>query len=175
MLALFGVGLDGLPIDQPICLRIALTVARAGGRCPVEPTAIRETAQKDVGRDCVGDGRLVRPRAPNACRRRLENRSLSYGGPRVRIRLPPAESPLRTGALRLVEHQDVRLDPTLVDQPVRLGSSTDRQVWISNRHRQPRRAGVEVRHLERVFGLSQHVRADFISLHRQHPSCSRRR
>jgi len=33
---------------------------------------------------------------------------------------PPAESPLRTGALRLVEHQDVRLDPALVDQPVRL-------------------------------------------------------
>ena len=40
-------------------------------------------------------------------------------GPIVRIHLPPAESPLRTGALRLVEHQDVRLDPALVDQPVR--------------------------------------------------------
>jgi hypothetical protein len=30
-------------------------------------------------------------------------------GRRVRILFPPAASPLRTGALRLVEHQDVRL------------------------------------------------------------------
>src|SRR6267143_1612278 len=44
-----------------------------------------------------------------------ENHRPYRGGPRVRIPLPPAESPLRTGALRLVEHQDVRLDPALVD------------------------------------------------------------
>jgi hypothetical protein len=47
--------------------------------------------------------------------RRGEKSRLESGGPKVRILFPPAESPLRTGALRLVEHQDVRLDPALVD------------------------------------------------------------
>jgi hypothetical protein len=34
---------------------------------------------------------------------------------------------------------------------------------------QPRRAGVEVRHLEQVFRLYPHVRVNFIHLHRQYP------
>jgi len=71
---------------------------------------------------------------PGSDRWNLASTTFPDAGPMVRIRFPPAESRLRTGALRLVEHQDVRLDPALVDQPVRLGSSTDRQVWI-NRHR----------------------------------------
>jgi hypothetical protein len=33
-----------------------------------------------------------------------------------------------------------------------------------HRHRQPRRAGVEVRHLEQVFGVCPRVRVDFIHL-----------
>jgi len=36
-------------------------------------------------------------------------------------------------------------------------------------HRQPRRAGIEVRDLEQAFGFYRHVRADFIRLHRSHP------
>jgi hypothetical protein len=98
----------------------------------------------------------------------------------IRIQRDPSEHRLRTRKRKLARddarcrsnHDDRRVGDVYLITIGYVDPDPHVLVGIPARanprgHRQPRRAGVEVRHLEQVFGFFLHVRADFIHLHRQ--------